>query len=162
MSRQDWVITIEYEGSTIRASAVASRPWWMRALLSKWTRRVLIAPLFIFPMMWVRMLWHWRPGILTAALFWVVMFGASVAVWASDGDWVSGLALLGMSMNAAVVLRNGGRMPVVGKKLPGLHSVWVRANSRHRWLWLADQSRWFGFSVGDFVLIASLAIRLLR
>jgi hypothetical protein len=125
----------------------------------RWARRVLFAPLcLVSPVFAARCLWHWRPSVWTAGVF-----AASIAWWSvvqisrRPEDVLSlALATLGATLNMAVILRNKGRMPVVGMKTQGRNSVWVRANKRHRWLVLADQWKWAGFSIGDAVLITAL------
>ncbi len=60
-------------------------------------------------------------------------------------------------MNAAVVLTNGGFMPVVGMEAADGH--WIPAVEGHRVLWLADRTAFGGFSPGDFVIgIGMLAL----
>ena len=129
--------------------------------LSKWPRRILLSPLALHPVFAARFLWHWRPSIYTAVPFWCVAILWLSAVALEKGDAASVVVIVGAACNAAVVLRNSGRMPVIGKPKPGMRSVWIRANRRHRWLFLADRHNWYGFSVGDAVIGLAVLIRLL-
>ena len=101
-----------------------------------------------------RVLWQWKPNLLTCAVFWGVAIGCEVvSICRHPQTAWRYTALLGASCNALVTLANGGLMPVLG-----LHgspmAVWVKATSSHRLLWLAD--RFWGFSVGDFFIIGGL------
>ena len=58
-------------------------------------------------------------------------------------------------MNAIVTLANGGFMPV-GSAISNLGaSLWVRSSGAHHLRWMGDN--YFGFSLGDFLIIGGAA-----
>jgi hypothetical protein len=130
----------------------------------------------MFPMIASRVIWQIWPNIVTCAVFWILAarwflapFGADprvVAQTKSDsspemGVWdygiLAGIACmaLGLLMNAAVTLVNGGLMPVGGISNHG-NSLWVTATSAHHLRWLGDN--YSGFSLGDFVMLGGTVI----
>jgi hypothetical protein len=112
----------------------------------------------------LRMLWQWYPSLWACALFWAGVFGVEVQyIRRTDKiNWWTRIPILaGMSMNAAVTIANGGRMPVLGKFHPV--SIWVTGAGKHL-LFLCDRfdfHRWVIFSVGDFFILGALALGIL-
>ena len=103
-------------------------------------------------------LWDRDAVLLWESLFWIVMawwWASNLRISKVKLPWV--LIGLGSLANAAVVLTNGGAMPVVGAQVSN-PSLSVDASLGHRLLWLADQSVLFGASLGDLVMGTGLFV----
>jgi hypothetical protein len=106
-----------------------------------------------------RFIWQWKPNLWTCLLFWAVAIGFDILnIRRNPAVSWRYFALLGVICNALVTLANGGFMPVLGKS-GSFISVWVKANTSHRLLFLAD--RFWGFSIGDFFILGALLSSLL-
>lgn len=106
-----------------------------------------------------RIIWQMWPGMFTCSLFWVVVFWSMNYSYGRTHDWTVLVSALGALMNAIVTIANKGYMPVLSK-LGNPLSVWVPADSTHRFLFLCD--RFAGFSIGDFFIFAGLGLALMR
>ena len=102
-----------------------------------------------------------NPGVVAMAL---ACFGAALILLALFG-WRRnpgyGVILTGLTLNAIVILANGGRMPVVDFDSDNYGSLWQPATVETRYVFLADQ-QFLGYaSVGDIAIGAGLAVVLL-
>jgi hypothetical protein len=101
------------------------------------------------------------PGRLFVGLFWALWLTRQwISLFAHHHSvtyqlWAITVAL-GAGMNAAVMLANGGWMPVFDKTTPA-QGVWRPAEASDRLLFLAD--RFAGFSLGDFLILGSTLIK---
>jgi hypothetical protein len=99
--------------------------------------------------MLLRRSWRRRPNRLRASL---LLGFVSLVLLFQPPDAASAFLAAGVMCNTAVVMRNRGRMPVVGRSLRSRDdgSIWVAADPTvHRWLALADRRAWLGASIGD-------------
>lgn len=91
---------------------------------------------------------------------WFVIACAAVwftrkAVTSGPAKWARLISIVGLCLNASVTNANGGTMPVVGMpaRFVAASTLWQRAGSHTRLLFLADQHCLWYFSVGDLLLI---------
>jgi hypothetical protein len=69
-----------------------------------------------------------------------------------------GIVLTGITLNATVILANGGRMPVVDFHSDNYGTLWQEATADTRFVFLADQP-FLGYgSVGDITIGLGLAV----
>lgn len=101
------------------------------------------------PLYW----WVLPIGFWTALPFWTLTIFAAVTWWCGREPF-RWLVILGAGLNAAVVLANGGQMPVVGGAMAS--GIWRPPTSADRLLWLADQAAFGGASFGDGLLLLGI------
>lgn len=103
-----------------------------------------------------RLVWQVYCDVPTAFLFWSLCLGFELY----DGHTAPFL-LVGLAMNALVVLANDGYMPVIGGRGKAT-SVWKPAQATDRLLFLADRfplRLWIFtliLSIGDFFILISI------
>lgn len=100
-----------------------------------------------------RILWQYYPNIWCCCLFWFVATG--VQFWGHPAKYQE-VAIVGLLCNAVVTIANGGKMPVIGWGSGTVLSVWRPAQPGDRFLMLCD--RFWGFSIGDFMIIAGMLL----
>jgi hypothetical protein len=107
----------------------------------------------------IRFLW-WQesPGLFPCLVFWVCLV-CSWILLLIDSEHGSqfirrSLGLVGLLMNAAATISNGGFMPVVGETHG--RSLWVPATNEHSFLFFADYTEMYGASLGDLYLTAGI------
>jgi hypothetical protein len=123
----------------------------------------VITAVALTPLIAARLWWQCRRTTCAAAVFAGVLVLYMLPLLLVAGPSFVSLGWVGAAMNMAVILRNRGRMPVVGMTEPGLHSAWVRARrDRHRWLLLADRRALWWSSPGDLVIVLSLVLAFLN
>lgn len=107
----------------------------------------------------LRVTWGRHPSLLTAIPFWGVVLVWYILVF--DFYWVELLQGAGLLMNAAVVLANRGRMPVVTHKeeLSGVHTS-VQRMRNPKLLFLCDRYHLgpLVVSPGDVLIFAPFVI----
>ena len=100
--------------------------------------------------------WGNHPSIVSASVFWSLstVYGILFIITAPSIlrriGWV--IMWIGGRLNMIVTLANRGFMPVVGGE--ETQGIWVTATEAHKLLFLAD--RFWGFSIGDFILMSGL------
>jgi len=103
--------------------------------------------------------WHGTGDWTLCWLFWLLMFAIVKPFCHRDGML---LVILGLLMNATVILLNGGVMPVVGMEVQPWCPIWTLATSQTKLLWLADQKALWYFSLGDLCLLSGVGITLMK
>jgi len=109
-------------------------------------------------------LWHIYTNLPICYLFWgsiFTFFSLDVVIRIQRQENIVTIVavfifLLGATLNATVILANGGFMPVVDETAETFN-IWVVATDKHNLLFLAD--RFAGFSLGDFIILSSIALR---
>lgn len=118
---------------------------------------------FILSPLVLRVVWQVDTGLFTCMLFWIaaVRFGVREVLQTNrqSSRILARVSLVGLLCNAVVTIANGGYMPVVGDGITNL-SVWVTSTEATRLLWLADHTDWWGFSIGDGLVIGGWLARL--
>src|SRR5437870_1332895 len=108
----------------------------------------------------VRLLF-WPGGFIPCLLFWIPIIAAGFIRIIGEPKsiiWVP-IVQIGAGMNAAIMLMNGGFMPVLRDTCPA-NGVWRVARASDRLLIFADRGEWLGFSLGDMFLIVGLSIHI--
>lgn len=129
-----------------------------RAWTGKWWVQV---PIILPVVLVVKYGWPWHPLILWMT---VVAVGFPFLLWLllrwRRARYGTALVLVGAVLNAAVVLGNGGKMPVAGiaSEDPGIH--WQAMNESTRLPWLGDVI-WDSASIGDVFVTIGLILALL-
>ncbi len=103
-----------------------------------------------------RLSWQVEPTFFFCVSFWMAVGVTEFVDWRiykRPFTFSSMLVNLGFLSNAAVTISNNGKMPCLGK-LGNPTSIWTPATSQHHLLPLCD--RFFGFAVGDFLIVAGL------
>jgi hypothetical protein len=99
-----------------------------------------------------------NPGLLAMAL---ACLGAAVIVLALCG-WRRNpgyaIELTGLTLNAIVILANGGRMPVVSYNRDDYGALWQPATADTRYVFLADQPFLSYASWGDVLIGLGLLV----
>lgn len=119
---------------------------------NRWSTVLKVIISLIIP---TRVLWMVYPNLLTCALFWTTMLAWRID--ARESNWANPVAVAGLALNAVVTLANWGYMPVVGRGPEQSFSLWVTAAGSHHLLFLADYTAWWGFSIGDGLILGSWA-----
>lgn len=107
----------------------------------------LVAFLLMLIALGTRVAWD-SPSLLICLTFWATLI-LSLALYANY------LVLPGAICNAAAMLANGGAMPVYGYEIVP-HGVHVPGETHHQLQILCD--RFWGFSIGDFLLFGGIAV----
>lgn len=106
----------------------------------------------------LRFMWQKNPGLPFALVFWGTALVMDLMEPQSFGSIVSHAGALS---NMIVVLANEGYMPVVGDRHGSMFSVWKAADEDSKLLFLADQTKWRGMSIGDFLIFGGIAISII-
>ena len=115
------------------------------------------------PLMTMRVAWYAWPSLAMSVAFWgglllvIAGWSAFLRKRAIPRHCVA-IAAIGASLNAIVVLFNGGYMPVHGKPAEFQEGVWRSAEQGGQLLFLADRMSWGGASPGDFFLLAGVMV----
>ena len=113
----------------------------------------------------MRVLWYALPSLAMSVAFWGALF-LVIAGWSSFlrkraiPRHCIAIAAIGASLNALVVLINGGYMPVHGKPAEFHEGIWRSAEQGGHLLFLGDRMSWGGASPGDFFLAAGILVGL--
>lgn len=113
----------------------------------------------------MRVVWYAWPTLVMSVAFWGALF-LVIAAWSNFlrkraiPRHCIAIATIGASLNALVVLINGGYMPVHGKPAEFQEGIWRSAEQGGHLLFLGDRMSWAGASPGDFFLAAGIMVGL--
>jgi hypothetical protein len=115
------------------------------------------------PLMTMRVAWYAWPSLAMSVAFWgglllvIACWSAFLRKRAIPRHCVA-IAAIGASLNAIVIMFNGGYMPVHGKPAEFQEGVWRSAEQGGHFLFLADRMSLGGASPGDFFLLAGVMV----